>query len=101
MNAAITLNQQIPISKAREKLTSLKSKVRKERVLYLLKNYKPQMALIDLDYLKKLERQSDMLQMEMTRRKLQGEFTALLKKRGYDPQTVDKKTVYKLLMLDD
>ena len=97
----ITLNQQIPISKAREKLTSLKARVKKEGVLYLLKNYKPHMALIDLEYLKELERQADMLQMEMARRKLQDEFTALLRKKGYDPQTVDKKTVYKLLMLDD
>lgn len=53
MNVSIT--NIIPITDARERLGDLTEKVKKENVVILTKGGKPKAALVDIDYLTKLQ----------------------------------------------
>lgn len=97
----ITIEQQIPITKMRNNLASVFKDLPKKKICYIVRNYRPLGAVIDTAYLQRLQRQADMWRMDQIEKKIQSQFAAVLRKKGYNPETVDEKTMNKLLMLDE
>ncbi len=89
----ITLEQQIPISKARANLAAVFQDLKKKKVCYVVRNYKPLGAVVDLEYLEELQRRADMFQMEMARKTMQEQFSEVLRKQGHNPDTVSEDVV--------
>lgn len=97
----ITLDQQIPITKVRNNLATVFKDVKQKKVYYVVKNYTPEAVIVDVDYFQQLKDALHWKEIDQALELGRKEFTKLLKRKGYNPETVDEKIVKKILMLDD
>lgn len=93
----ITLDKQIPVSRARNNFSQLLNTLSQDKVYLLVKNYIPKAVMVDPVYFKKLQEQARWQKIDEALNFASKEFNGFLEKRGLAPEKVKEKTVNQIL----
>ena len=83
----VSLDQIIPLTTARSRLSELVEKTYNNRFWVLTKSGKPRVALVDVEYLDKLMRQASFNELSA---QSHSAFDDYLRRQGFDPDTISE-----------
>ena len=90
----VSLDQTIPVTQARSRLSELIEKTYNNHFWVLTKGGKPRAALVDVDYLDQLIRRAAFNDLAAQSR---AAFDDYLRRRGFDPDTISEQAAEAIL----
>lgn len=87
----------IPVSEAKARLNNFADGL-DTNLLVISKNGRAtKLGLVDLDYLEKIQEKSDFSEMDRIEKDLRQDFRTYLKEKGFNPDKLTDKDIYRLL----
>ena len=90
----VSLDQIVPLTAARSRLSELVEKTYNNRFWVLTKSGKPRVALVDVEYLDKLMRQASFNELST---QSYTAFDDYLRRQGFDPDTISEDEAEEIL----